>query len=199
MNQKFFIYKKSISTEEKPDLSFIPMMTRRKLSRLAKIAFATIYACCYENMPSVNLVFASQFGEFEILENLIAQYSAENEVSPIAFSSSVHNAAIGNFSLLNNIKNKYNAVSAGKNSLSNGLLEAVVEKEETLFCYADTIPYSKSISCLVGRENKENADEIEIYPAQNTVCDDEFERFANFLNKETDEFLSPLYTLRRVK
>lgn len=199
MNQKFFIYKSSVSIDEKPDVSFIPMMTRRKLSRLAKIAYSTLYGCHPDLSEGVNLVFASHYGEFDILENLIEQYSSENEVSPILFSSSVHNATIGNYSLLNNIKNKYNAVSAGENSISNGLLEAFTESEKTLFCYADTLPYSKSLSCFVGHEEAENSDEIQIIMTENLPNGQEFERFARFLNKETDEFEAPIYTLRRMK
>lgn len=196
MNEKFFIYKSSYSTEEKQDLSFIPMMTRRKLSPLAKCAFSTIYNC-YEG-GEINLVFASRYGEFDKLKKLIEQYVNENEVSPITFSSSVHNAAIGTFSLLNNIKSKYNAVSAGENSLSNGLLEAILDEDTTLFCYADTLPESRSISCLIGKTPRPQTEQIELILKQNTSCGDEYEEFLRFLNKESNEYNAPFYSLRRV-
>lgn len=197
MNEKFFIYKVSIQEDEKPDLSFIPMLIRRKLSQLSKIAFSTIYNC-YEN-EDVNLIFASRYGEFEKLGVLMNQYKNENEVSPLSFSSSVHNATIGNFSLINNIKSKYNAISAGENTISNGFLEALTEQEKTLFCYADTIPNIKSFACLLGKEFSSNADEVELVLVSNEIKDNEFERFVKFLNKEKDEFVAPYYTLRRVK
>ena len=115
MNEKFFIYKTASLKSEKPDLSFVPMMTRRKLSPIARITFALMNECCGEN--NVNLVFSSQFGEVDRLEALILQYTDDGEVSPISFGSSVHNAAVGAYSLFKNIKNKYNAISAGKNNV----------------------------------------------------------------------------------
>lgn len=197
MNEKFFIYKVSILENEKPDLSFIPMLIRRKLSSLSKIAFSTIYGCYQKE--DVNLVFASRYGEFDKLGLLMGQYQNENEVSPLSFSSSVHNATIGNFSLINNIKNKYNAISAGENTISNGFLEAVTEREKTLFCYADTIPEDKSFSCIIGKEILPDADKIELVSASNICDDNEFKRFTEFLKKEKDEFFAPFYTLRRIK
>ena len=197
MNEKFFIYKTASLKSEKPDLSFVPMMTRRKLSPIARITFALMNECCGEN--NVNLVFSSQFGEVDRLEALILQYTDDGEVSPISFGSSVHNAAVGAFSLFRNIKNKYNAISAGKNSLSAGFLDAACEKEKTLFCYSDTIPDFRGAACLVGREFEQGADEIELTAAQNRTDNTEYERFLKFLNKETDEFKAPFYTARRVK
>lgn len=195
MNEKFFIYKKSYLKDEKIDLSFIPMMARRKLSPLAKIAFSTIFNC-YEK-DNINLVFSSQYGEVDKLLLLIDQYKNDNEVSPIAFSSSVHNSTIGTFSILNSIKKKYNSISAGKNTLSNGLLEAVMGEENVIFCYADTLPQPQSVSCLIGPEKRENSDEIEVILTSNQVTNDEYKRFTEFLDKKTEEFITPFYTLRR--
>lgn len=196
MNHKFFIYKTSYSTDINTDLSFVPMMIRRKLSPLAKCAFSTIYNCFEKD--DINLVFASQFGEVDKLNLLIEQYTNENEVSPIAFSSSVHNNTIGTFSLLNKINSKYSAVSAGEYSLSNGFLEAITTDETTLFCYADTIPDTKSVSCLIGNISKANADEVELILQKNDDVGDEFKNFIKFLNKEENYFLSPFYCLRRL-
>ena len=196
MNHKFFIYKTSYSTDLNKDLSFIPMMTRRKLSPLAKCAFSTIYDCF--DKDDINLVFASQYGEVDKLNLLIEQYTSENEVSPIAFSSSVHNNTIGTFSLLNKINSKYNAVSAGEYSLSNGLLEAITANETTLFCYTDTIPETKSVSCLLGNIKKDDADEVELILQKNNSMGDEFMNFIKFLNKEENHFCSPFYSLRRL-
>ncbi len=197
MNEKFFIYKSSYIKNEKPDLSFVPMMARRKLSTIARISFALLNECYAGS--DVNLVFASQFGEFDRLEALIAQYISENEVSPISFGSSVHNASIGAFSLFKGIKNKYNAVSAGVNSLSNGFLEAVTEDDKTLFCFSDTLPELRGASCLIGKVPAEGADVVEFIPEKNDCLEDEFEKFVRFLKKECEEFKAPVYTLRRLK
>lgn len=196
MNQKFFIYKTSVLKNEKLDLSFVPMMTRRKLSPIARITFALLNEC-YDG-TDVNLVFASQFGEFDRLESLISQYTADGEVSPISFGSSVHNASIGAFSLFKSIKNKYNAISASENSLSAGFLDAILETEKTLFVYVDTLPELSGAACLIGKEPQTDADEVELILSEKSLQANEYERFVKFLSKEASEFVAPYYAIRRV-
>ncbi len=196
MNQKFFIYKTSVLKNEKPDLSFVPMMTRRKLSPIARITFALLNECYDGN--EVNLVFASQFGEVDRLESLISQYTNDGEVSPISFGSSVHNASVGAFSLFKGIKNKYNAISAGENSLSAGFLDAILETEKTLFIYADTLSELSGAACLIGKEPQAGAEEFELIISQNSVQNNEYQRFVKFLSKDALEFVAPYYTIRRV-
>ncbi len=197
MNEKFFIYKTSVLKSENLDLSFIPMMARRKLSPIARITFALLNECYDGN--DVNLVFASQFGEVDRLESLISQYTTDGEVSPISFGSSVHNASVGAFSLFKGIKNKYNAVSAGENSLSAGFWDAISEKEKTLFVYADTLPELSGVACLIGKEPQAEACEYELYISQNSAQDNEYQRFVKFLTKDAQNFTAPYYTVRRVK
>lgn len=196
MNEKFFIYKTAYLTDTKPDLSFVPMLMRRKLSLLDKMSFYVMNEC-YEG-EEVNIVFASRYGEFDRLEKLIEQYTEENEVSPVAFSASVHNAAAGTFSLLNNIKSKYNAVSAGMATFESGFFEALSEDEPTLFCYADTFSEPVAFACLLGKVPRDGADKIEVITADNTEKSADLAGFIKFLNRETDIYSASCYTLRRV-
>ena len=131
---EFYIKKIAHSTGENIDLSQIPMMMRRKLSPVGKIALSTILQC-YDG-EDVRLVYASRYGELERVLKLIAQEHADNEISPTGFSFSVHNSTIGLFSLINNLHSSYNSIAAGEKSFSAGLLDAVMNKEKTLFCYA---------------------------------------------------------------
>ena len=104
----------SYLTGELPDVSFIPMMTRRKLDNFGRAALCTLYKV-FEN-SEVALVFSSCFGDFERVKKLTTQLKEEGEVSPAGFSASVHNASVGLFSILEKIKTGYNAISAGEKS-----------------------------------------------------------------------------------
>ena len=196
---EFFIYKYSYKNNQAIDLSFLPMMTLRKLSNLDKIALATLYEC-YEK-DNANLVFASQYGEFDKLKRLINQYKEENATSPTLFSTSVHNAAIGTFSILNKIDSPYNAISAGENSLSQGFLESVLNKQKNnvLFCYADAFEAQKSVSCLLGKAPRENAIKVSFKNKSSDNCvKDEFASFTKFLEGEFDKFETDMYILERM-
>ena len=196
MNEKFFIYKTAYSKDDKPDLSFVPMLMRRKLSLLAKLTFYVLNSC-YDGRD-INIVFASRNGEYDRLEKLIKQYTEENEVSPVAFSSSVHNAAVGTFSLFHKITSKYNAVSAGENTISNGFWEAFSEDKPTLFCYADTLPEPVAVACLIGKIPADGADKIEFIKESNSKVSDNYDDFVNFLSGKSDEYRAGFYTLRRL-
>ncbi|WP_240999111.1 beta-ketoacyl synthase chain length factor, partial [Pseudomonas viridiflava] len=76
-------------SNEAPDVSFLPAMQRRRLGRMARMAFAVGWPLSedHERMP---LVFVSRHGEtprtFEILRDL----AADEPMSPTQFSLSVH-------------------------------------------------------------------------------------------------------------
>ncbi len=131
-------------------LKQLPMLLRRKLSNLDKLALTNILKVYEESIE--NIVFASQYGEFERLFKLIEQYKTENEVSPIQFSSSVHNYLTGVLSLSKNITAPYYAVSAGEKTFENGLITALVSKKKTLFCYTDNFKTPKSFACIITPE-----------------------------------------------
>ena len=61
------------------DISFIPMMQRRKLSKVDRFAIYTLSH--FKDFEIEEIVYSSQYGEFERLAKLIGQYSADNEVS----------------------------------------------------------------------------------------------------------------------
>lgn len=188
---EFFIYKHACSRGENIDLSLIPMLTRRKLSPVGKIAISTMLEV-YDNDSNTNLVYASRYGELERVVKLIKQEHDENEISPAGFSFSVHNSSIGLFSLIKNIHSKYNSVAAGENSFSAGLLDAVLNKTKTLFCYAESVDRYESISILLGNEYTDNALRVKIIPnSENLVSNS----FFDFLKGE--DYICPLYIMTR--
>lgn len=190
----FFVKKYAFIKEGNIDLSFMPALSRRKLSLVDKLSLCAMHKC-YEN-PEVKIVFASQYGELERLDKIIEQYTTENEVSPAAFSGSVHNSAPGVFSLLNKITNSYNAVSAEYNTFSNGLLEAIITEGDVLFCCTDTINSVYGFSCLISKKDgsgKKFFIKMKEQPERKT--DDEPEKFLAVLNGSAKSYDSGLYTI----
>lgn len=187
-NLEFRIKKISYSCGEDIDLSAIPMMMRRKLSPVGKIAMSTLLKC-YEN-EDVKLVYASRYGELERVVKLIKQEHEENEISPTGFSFSVHNSTIGLFSLMKTIYNSYNSIAAGENSFSSGLLDAVMNKEKTLFCYADSVDKYESISILIDYDEGEK---VVIKENSNKLLPNSFNEFI-----KGGKYICPLFVMERV-
>ena len=185
---EFYIKKIACSTGENLDLSQIPMMMRRKLSPVGKIALSTILQCF--DGADVRLVYASRYGELERVVKLIRQENEDNEISPAGFSFSVHNATIGLFSLINNLHSSYNSIAAGEESFSVGLLDAVMNKEKTLFCFAESVDRFESISMLIDFEQGEH---VRILPNCENLPSNSFNEFL-----KGGRYICPLYILERV-
>lgn len=178
---------------EEPDVSFIPMLQRRKLNKFGRAGIYTLNNAYSEDVS--NLVFSSNFGDVERIKHLIAQRQIEGEVSPAGFSSSVHNATIGQFSLLKGINASYNSISAGEKSLSAGFLESVLSGN-SLFCYTECLDVLKSVS--VNTCKSETGKYMICENLQSQPAHDEFEDFIKFLNGDNEIFASDLYLIKRI-
>jgi len=112
-----------------PDVSFLPAMQRRRLSRLARMAFSVGWPLA-EDRPNLPLVFISRHGEtprtFEILKDL----AADQPLSPTQFSLSVHNAVIGLWSIMRGETSEMTALAATGDGLEHGVLEAAALLKE---------------------------------------------------------------------
>ena len=194
MNEVIFDIKKfSYAQGDEIDVSFIPMLLRRKLNKFGRAGLYTLYNA-YENSTNPNLVFASCYGDIERVEKLIAQREEDGEVSPAGFSSSVHNATVGLFSLLEKIKTAYNSISAGDRTLSAGFLESIISGE-SLFCYTESLGGVKSISVLTTLQK--DGKFLLCENSENLPPQDGFEDLKTFLEGKTDRFVSDLYMVKR--
>ena len=134
----FDIEKYFVVNDTNIDLSYLPMLLRRKLSRVDKLAFTVLSKIFDEEIDEI--IFSSKNGEFERLKEIITQYQSENMVSPIKFSASVHNFSVRAFAQLNKFTRPYYAISAGDESFGNGLVTAIIQKDKKVcYCYADEI------------------------------------------------------------
>ncbi|MDH1258996.1 MULTISPECIES: beta-ketoacyl synthase chain length factor [Pseudomonas] len=117
------------SSDAAPDVSFLPAMQRRRLSRLARMAFSVGWPLA-EGRDHLPLVFVSRHGEtprtFEILRDL----ATEQPLSPTQFSLSVHNAIIGLWSITRGETSEMTALAAAGDGLEHGMLEAAALLDE---------------------------------------------------------------------
>lgn len=149
-----------------PDVSFLPAMQRRRLSRLARMAFSVAWPLA-EGRSNLPLVFISRHGEtprtFEILKDL----AADQPLSPTQFSLSVHNAVIGLWSIMRGETSEMTALAATGDGLEHGMLEAaallgegspavllVITEEEPPSVYApwvSDVPFPYAVGLLLTR------------------------------------------------
>ncbi len=106
-----------------PDVSFLPAMQRRRLSRLARMAFAVGWPLA-EGLSDLPLVFISRHGETPRTFDILSDLAHDQPLSPTQFSLSVHNAVIGLWSILRNETAEMTALAAAGDGLEHGMLEA---------------------------------------------------------------------------
>ena len=94
-----------------PDVSFLPAMQRRRLSRLARMAFSVGWPLA-EGLQDLPLVFISRHGETPRTLDILSDLANEQPLSPTQFSLSVHNAVIGLWSILRGETSEMTALAA---------------------------------------------------------------------------------------
>ncbi len=109
---------------EKPDVSFVPAMLRRRLSSLSRMVFHVAATCLDgEALPDA-YVYCSRYGEYERGFEILAGLARQESVSPAAFSHSVHNTSASLFSIDRGDSAPYTALAAGAATLESAFLEA---------------------------------------------------------------------------
>jgi len=131
-----------------PNLSLIPAMKQRRMSFLSKMAVSTALDCLarYNGEKPEELspksVFASSHGELSRSIKIIESMVSSGEISPTDFSLSVHNTALGLFSILTRNCEAATSIAAGNLSFGYGLLEACMQlgegkQDKVLLVYFD--------------------------------------------------------------
>ena len=190
----FEIWEQS-ETEQLPDISFIPPLTRRRLTKIEKIGIYLANKVCGDKNDYFT-IFASRFGEWNITFELIKQLHLTAEISPAGFSTSVHNATPGILSVLTKNQHSYTAISAKEWTIDNALTEASISKLPVLLIYVEEetpefykekfqTPFlSHGIALLIS--DKKEGQPIEI---SNSFSKDKFTTFTelkNFLINDTN-------------
>lgn len=152
MARKVFIEKIAsfVPTEAtpKPDVSFVPMLTRRRLSYVSRLVVLVSDQVSRDDdgnkLEPCKVTFASQFGEISQQLKISQALIDTGTVSPAHFSLSVFNASIANASILETNTSGYSAVFSGKEAFTAGLADciAALETENTgsrTFIFADEL------------------------------------------------------------
>ncbi|CAA9891915.1 conserved hypothetical protein [Candidatus Methylobacter favarea] len=104
--------------------AFVPKMLQRRLSPLAKAVFSAADGCLAAG-EKLSAVFSSAHGEIcKSLDILKAIQSAE-EISPTAFSLSVHNAIAGLFSIAYANQMEITVIAPGFEGIAPAFIEAL--------------------------------------------------------------------------
>lgn len=152
------------SADHAPDVSFLPAMQRRRLSRMARMAFAVGWPLA-EGLEDLPLVFVSRHGETPRTLEILKELAAEQPLSPTQFSLSVHNAVIGLWSILRGETSEMTALAAAGDGLEHGVLEAaallnegapavllILSEEQSPNEYAqwiDDVPFAYAVALLL--------------------------------------------------
>lgn len=147
-----------------PDVSFLPAMQRRRLSRLARMAFSVGWPLA-EGLQDLPLVFISRHGETPRILEILSDLADDQPLSPTQFSLSVHNAVIGLWSILRQETSEMTALAAAGDGLEHGMLEAaallnegaaavllVITEEQPPDAYAswiDDVPFPYALGLLL--------------------------------------------------
>ncbi len=115
---------KLVGSEGRPDLSFIPAMQRRRLSPLNRMAVSAAHGCLGESQSRVRSIFCSQHGDVNQTTEILRDIARGEDVSPTAFSTSVHNAGAGLFSVFCENTEASVSLAAGKSTFEAGMTEA---------------------------------------------------------------------------
>lgn len=133
----------SLVDQELSAIEYIPAMQRRRLSRLAKLALNSAMQTLDTHKVDY-IVWVSQYGDEAKTLNILADVLREQTPSPTQFSTSVHNAISGLYSILCQDATPATSLAG---SWNDGLIEAYAwlktrpEARQVLLVYYDeTLP-----------------------------------------------------------
>ena len=102
-------------------------MQRRRLSPLGRVVLSTLYPLSekysQQGMPA-SVILASRWGDIDLTVKALEEMSTERTLSPTGFSTSVHNAIGGLFSMFTHFKGNITSMAAGENTIASALTEA---------------------------------------------------------------------------
>lgn len=127
------------------------------MSSLSKLAVQIALEAAGGSTPDF-LVFCSQHGDLTRLREMLRSIATGVELSPTAFSQSVHNASAGLYTIIAHSRAAVSSLASGGSTFASGWLEAegyLIEHPEAqvlLVCYDEPLPqeylpYSPQTQC----------------------------------------------------
>jgi hypothetical protein len=122
--------------EQSKKLDFLPLLTRRGLGEISKLAFSS-----FDNLKlnyNVPLICASRFGCWQQTVKLSEQIRDGQPPSPSSFSKMPLSTFGGIISILTKNTLPYTSITAGEKTFEMGLIETVTQKnDESVYVYAE--------------------------------------------------------------
>ena len=106
-----------------PDVTAIPAMQRRRMSRLSRMALAAALDVISDEAVDY-WIFCSQHGEIVRTSALLLSMTQGIELSPTAFAQSVHNTASGLFTVIAKTNMPSSSIASGANTFAYGWMDA---------------------------------------------------------------------------
>lgn len=138
----------------KANVSFIPAMQRRRLSPLARAVFHVAEHCIDKDQDSPS-IFSSMHGESQRTYALAKSIAENDDVSPMAFSLSVHNAISGQFGILFDNTQASTALAPYDDGYLCAIADGIGQLKEgassiIIACYEENLPefyqpYTKTV------------------------------------------------------
>ena len=116
-----------ISEDSKAGATQVPALMRRRLSSLGRAAIEAVMAI-YDESDRENqtpIVFASRWGDIGLSVKLLKELCQEKSVSPMGFSTSVHNGIGGLFSISQKHRANVVAIAGAETTPSAAMFEGM--------------------------------------------------------------------------
>ncbi|WP_049721094.1 beta-ketoacyl synthase chain length factor [Gilvimarinus polysaccharolyticus] len=113
-----------VQSDEPPQAAAVPAMTRRRLTRWGRQALEVAEPLAADIDDNVPIIFSSRHGDTRRTLKLLQTLATDEPLSPNSFSLSVHNSALGLFTILKKLKAPSLALAAGQDTLAAAWLEA---------------------------------------------------------------------------
>lgn len=111
-----------------PDLSAVPAMQRRRMSAATRMAVSTAIDCVGESRAEPVCIFATRHGESERTIKIINSIGEGKPVSPTDFSLSVHNTALGLYSIFSANRLPATTVVSNQEVFDAALIETAIHQ-----------------------------------------------------------------------
>jgi len=102
----------------------VPKLLQRRLTPLAKAVFAVADRCINTD-EALPVVFSSAHGELSKSLEMLKAIQASEELSPTAFSLSVHNAIAGLFSIAYHNHQEITVIASGREGIAPAFIDAL--------------------------------------------------------------------------
>ena len=111
-------------SDARPPVAAVPAMTRRRLTRWGRLALEVATSVQGQLAVDTPVIFSSRHGDTHRTQKLLQDLAQGEPLSPTAFSLSVHNAALGLFTIIERITAPSLALAAGRDTLAHAWIEA---------------------------------------------------------------------------